>query len=153
MLHTGTEDFIRERHRGVQGNGPLYTVYDRVVEQHVNAHHRSPVSDGSVTTQVGTMYIDPPKEPYLDRPVSNFRINIQIWGKGVDPSQNTGDRPNPKTQLLTMDVTEFQELLEPVLEGIDVHTPGNQWWIGRQQQDSSPIMITRAIWSGKQHAL
>jgi len=54
-----------------------------------------------------------------------FSIGIQIFGSGFDPSDNTGDKPNPKAKILTINMKEFKEIMEPILLGMDVISPAN----------------------------
>jgi RHS repeat-associated protein len=72
---------------------------------------------------IGSIYTPPPPEPNKEHPEASGSFGIQVFGSGYDPNQAPTSRANAKMHVITMNFKEFQEIMEPILVGVDAKFP------------------------------
>lgn len=103
---------------GKIGDGTLYSVY--------KVKNYAADKDGlehSEISKIGSIYVSPPPTPSPDRPTSSLSIGLQIFGSGYDPDASPASNANPDAKIISFNYKEFQEVMEPVLLGMDVKNP------------------------------
>jgi hypothetical protein len=110
-LHNGwIPSYTFQGKLGQNHDGTLYTLVRTKIQL------RDQGIEDMTSETVGYIYADAPMKPEKDRPVSNMPFEVMIWGSGTDPSDNTGDAPNPKAKSIgTFDYSQWSDLLEPLL--------------------------------------
>jgi RHS repeat-associated protein len=104
---------------GKLGDGTLYSVTKvKVYAPDKNGGQRQEISN------VGSVYTPPPPKVTKEHPASSFSFAIQIFGSGYDSDEAPTNKATPITMhVISFNFKEFQELMEPVLLGMDVKHP------------------------------
>jgi RHS repeat-associated protein len=106
---------------GNLGDGTLYSVY-KVTRKDKKDGEGMQVQEIS---KIGSIYTPPPPKVTKEHPASSFSIGIQIFGSGYDPDEAPTSKANADMKVISFNFKEFQEIMEPVLLGMDAKVPSD----------------------------
>lgn len=123
-LHTKT---------GLTPNGPLgegtqYVVQTQVAEVFLDVHGYVQSKCEETPRIVQKLYVfsdqEIMKRDITKRPMSQGKLQVLVFGSGSDNSESPGNLINPNAIVKSIDLNAFNELIEPVMLGMDVKKPG-----------------------------
>ena len=112
---------------GSLGSGTMYTIQTLVVDIYKAANgnvEEIQYSKPIITKQFYKLSeSDEMKRDISKRPMFKGKYQIMVFGSGSDNSESPGERPNPNAITEFFDMKAWNEIMEPVLIGMDVKSP------------------------------
>jgi RHS repeat-associated protein len=109
---------------GKLGSGTLYTISTQVKEVFLNVNGivQSHCEEKPIVTK--NIYVrseaDIMKTDVTKRPMFKGKFQLIIYGSAHDDSESPGERMNPNAQTESINIGAFNDILKPIILGLDV---------------------------------